>query len=101
MGFLSVAFIGDVFRSKSLVISGIVITLVGILMMTLTDIFWLSTAGIFVMPMGLMISYNLTYIFITEMVEENSRQKYKMVVASVFSIGGLLDVFMYFVAPNF
>ena len=101
MGFLSVAFIGDVFRSKILVISGTVITLIGILMMTLTDIFWLSIVGIFVMPMGLIISYNLAYIFITEMVEENSRQKYKMVISSIYSVGGLLDVLMFFIAPNF
>ena len=64
-----VAFLGDFFRSKTIVVGGIATTLIGIVIATTTNVFWLSLTGIFVMPMGLIMSYNLTYIYITEMVE--------------------------------
>ena len=69
MGYLLVAFLGDFFRSKTIVVGGITTTLIGIIVATTTGVFWLSLAGLFVMPMGLIMSYNLTYIYITEMVE--------------------------------
>ena len=101
MGYLLVAFLGDFFRSKTIVVGGITTTLIGIIVATTTGVFWLSLAGLFVMPMGLIMSYNLTYIYITEMVEQKSRQKYKIIIASVYNVGGLLNVFMYFVSHNF
>ena len=55
----------------------------------------------FLLSTGISISYNLTYIFITELVEESKRQKYKIVIASIFSIGALCDVLWFFIIPNF
>ena len=51
--------------------------------------------------MGINTSFNLSYIYITEYVDENRRQYYKVVLASMFSIGALLDVLWFYLIPNF
>ena len=57
--------IGDLFRSKVLVVGGLIISLAGAILLVATKIFWLSIIGAFLVPCGVTMSYNLTYIFLT------------------------------------
>ena len=55
-------------RAKSLVLLGLVIGIVGMILLTLSPYVWLCVIGMFMAMGGCIISYNLTYIFITELV---------------------------------
>ena len=89
LAFLLTFLLGNVIRSKIIMLGGLTIALIGALLLALSPVFWLGVLGMFLLGTGISISYNLTYIFITELVEERKRQKYKIVVASIFSIGAL------------
>ena len=88
-------------RSKILLLSGLFTAIGGTVLLALSRIYWLSVLGMLGLSTGITVAYNLTYIFITELVEERKRQKYKIVVASIFSIGALFDVLWFFILPNF
>ena len=51
--------------------------------------------------LGINQSFNLSYIYLTEYVDETRRQYYKVVLASMFSIGALVDVLWFYLIPNF
>jgi len=76
-------------RAKSLVLLGLVIGIIGMIFLTLSPIVWLCVIGMFMAMGGCIISYNLTYIFITELVEEKKRQTHKVVISAIFSVGAL------------
>ena len=77
------------------------ISLVGIIIVSFVDVFWLSIIGLFIIPVGIITSYNLSYIFITEIVVEHKRQTYKIIVASVFSVGALTNVLWFLMIPDY
>jgi len=83
------------------VIGGMMVSLVGIIILSFSDVFWFSIVGLFIIPVGIITSYNLTYIFITEMVVEHKRQTYKIIVASIFSVGALTNVLWFLMIPNY
>lgn len=84
-----------------MVIGGLIVSMVGIVIVSFSDVLWFSIIGLFIIPVGLITSYNLTYIFITEMVVENKRQKYKIIVASIFSVGALTNVLWFLMVPKY
>ena len=60
------------------------ICLVGTFLLAFSDILWLSVAGMWLMTFGLTIPLNLTFCYITEMVQEKDRQEYTVVVTFAF-----------------
>ena len=84
-----------------MVVGGLMISLVGIIIVSFVDVFWLSIIGLFIIPVGIITSYNLSYIFITEIVVEHKRQTYKIIVASVFSVGALTNVLWFLMIPDY
>jgi MFS family permease len=88
-------------RAKSLVLLGLVIGIMGMVLLTLSPWVWLCVIGMFMAMGGCIISYNLTYIFITELVEEKKRQTHKVIISAIFSVGALLNVLWFYVLPNF
>ena len=101
LAFFLTFMMGNMLRSKVIMLGGLAIALAGVVLLSLSHVYWLGVLGMFLLSTGISISYNLTYIFITELVEERKRQKYKIVIASIFSIGGLCDVLWFFLIPNF
>jgi len=83
-----------------MIVGGLGIGLVGIIIAGFSSIFALSAVGLFLIPVGIITSYNLTYIFITEIVEEGKRQTYKILVASLFSVGALTNVLWFLMIPT-
>lgn len=57
--------------------------------------------GMFLALAGMIMSLNLTYVFVTELVEEKNRQKYKVILTALFSLGGLTNVLWFYLLPNF
>ena len=51
--------------------------------------------------LGINQSFNLSYVYLTEYVDESRRQYYKVVLASMFSIGALVNVLWFYLIPNF
>ena len=82
-------------------VGGMAVGLLGIFILVFTSSLGLGVLGLVLLTFGLIIPYNLTYIFITEMVEESRRQNYKIVVAAIFSAGGLANVLFFYLVPNF
>jgi hypothetical protein len=82
-------------------ISGLILGMIGIFLIIFSDVFWISSLGMSLLVMGMIAAYNLTYIFVTEMVEESNRQQYKIVIAFIFSIGAVFDVLWFFLIPNY
>jgi hypothetical protein len=68
-GFFFSSVVGDLIRIKILMLVGLVITLVGILLLTLSPVLWLGVVGSFLSLAGMIIALNLTYVFVTELVE--------------------------------
>lgn len=69
IGFFLSSLIGDLVRAKILLLSGLITTLVGIAVLAFSDNMWVTIAGMLLFATGPTISFNLTYIFVTEMVE--------------------------------
>jgi MFS family permease len=101
VAFFVASIIGDLFRTKIMVVGGLAIALVGIVIASFSQIFILSAIGLFLIPVGIITSYNLTYIFITEIVIESKRQTYKILVASLFSVGALTNVLWFLIVPDY
>lgn len=55
-------------RTKILMIFGLVSSLVGVLIVAVSTVLGLGIFGLFLIIFGLIIGFNLTFIFITEMV---------------------------------
>jgi hypothetical protein len=83
------------------VLSGLFTTLLGIAVLAFSDNFWVAVVGMLLFATGPTIAFNMTYIFVTEMVIESRRQKYKVILASMFSVGALYDVLWFYVLPDF
>ena len=82
-------------------LSGMSLTLTGIVLIVLSKLYWLSICGMLLFTTGMILSFNLTYIFVTEMVVESRRQKYKVILAAMFSIGALYDVLLFYIIPDY
>ena len=82
-------------------VGGMAISLIGSVMIALSDILWLCVVGMVLFTIGINQSFNLSYIFLTEFVQEDRRQYFKVVLASMFSIGALVDVLFFFILPNY
>ena len=101
IGFFLCSIIGGVFRSKVLMLMGLLTAFVGTLLLALSHVMWVGVVGMMMLTTGIILSFNLTYIFVTEMSEEKKRQKFKILIASMFNIGALYNVGLYFLVPNF
>ena len=82
-------------------VGGLILTLIGLVIQVFSSEIWLGVFGMLLFTTGPIVSFNLTYIFITEMVEEKKRQVYKVVVASIFSVGALTNVLWFYLVPNY
>jgi len=100
-GFFFSSIVGDLIRIKILMLVGLLMTLIGILFLTLSPVLWLGVLGSFLTLAGMIIALNLTYVFVTELVEEKRRQAYKVILTALFSLGALFNVLWFFIAPNF
>ena len=67
-GNLFSALVGDLIRAKTLIVGGMVVCIGSILITTLSPYFWLTVVGLAFMTGSIILPYNMTYIFITEMV---------------------------------
>ena len=56
---------GDILRSKVIMVGGMAISLVGSVMIALSDILWLCVVGMVLFTIGINQSFNLSYIFLT------------------------------------
>ena len=101
VAFFVSSLIGDLLCSRTIVIMGLVINILSLGVVVFVNNFWIATVGLFFQGFGMFISYNLTYVFVTEMVGEKWRQKNKITIAGIFSIGALTNVGEYYVVPNF
>ena len=68
IGFFLCSIIGDVFRSKVLMLMGLLTAFAGTLVLGLSHVMWVGVAGMMMLTTGLILSFNLTYIFVTEMI---------------------------------
>lgn len=100
-GFFFSSLVGDFIRAKYLLLLGLVIAIVGCILTSVSPWVWLCVIGMFLTLGGCIIAYNLTFIFMTELVEEKKRQTYKVVISSIFSVGALLNVLWFYILPNF
>jgi len=100
-GFFFSSIVGDYIRAKYLLLLGLAIGVVGVILVSVSPWVWLCVTGMFLSLGGCIISYNLTFIFITELVEERKRQTHKVVLSAIFSVGALFNVLWFFVLPNF
>ena len=82
-------------------LSGLVMNLVGLLKVIMSQSLIKSGFGLFFCLFGLTIANGISFVFITETVGEEKRQSYKIVLASFYSLGGLLNVLWFYIAPNF
>ena len=55
-------------RSKILMVGGLILTLLGALIVVFSGEIWIGVFGMFLFTTGPTVAFNLTYIFITEMV---------------------------------
>ena len=82
-------------------VGGLIFAIIGSCILSFSDILELSVIGMWLMTFGLTGPFNLGFIFITEMVEEKQRSKYKILICASFSLGALLVVFWFFIIPDF
>ena len=101
VAFFVSSLIGDLLCSRTIVIMGLVINILSLGVVVFVNNFWIATVGLFFQGFGMFISYNLTYVFVTEMVVESRRQKYKVILAAMFSIGALYDVGLFYIIPDY
>ena len=57
--------IGDLLRSKILMLTGLSIAFTGTLILAFSNLYWLSVTGMLMLTTGVILSFNLTYIFVT------------------------------------
>ena len=101
IGFFFCSLIGDLIRPKIQMVGGLVVGMAGSLILAFSDIQWLSITGMWILAFGLTIPFNLTFVFATELVEEQKSQKYKIVICFIFSIGALAVVLWFYIIPKF
>ena len=101
ISFFTLALIGDFFRNKTLLIGGLLMTIFGTLILAFSDILELAVVGMWFMTFGTTFPLNLSYIFMTEMVDEDKRQKYKIIMVTTFNLSALFVVGLFYVLPDF
>jgi hypothetical protein len=68
VGFFFCAIVGDLMRTKILMVFGLCSSILGVLIVGVSTVLGLSIFGLFLIIFGLIIGFNLTFIFVTEMV---------------------------------
>jgi MFS family permease len=100
-GAFSSSLLGDILSARMMMIGGLCFAFIGTMLIALSSVLELCVVGMFLLVSGIMLAVNLTYIFVTEMVQENKRQTYKIMISSAFSCGALVNVLWFFLVPNF
>jgi hypothetical protein len=65
VGFFLSSLIGALVKVRLLMIGGLITSFLGILVVLFSDLFYLGAFGLFLIVVGTIISFNLTYIFVT------------------------------------
>ena len=101
LSFFFCSIVGDLISGRKLLIGGIVVGILGFFLLIFSWSFWVGVIALFLMMFGVMLSYGLSYIFITELVAENRRQTFKIIISATFSVGALTNVLEFYILPNY
>lgn len=76
---------------------GLAVALVGVLFIATSVNLFMAEIGLFCAGFGINPSIGTLFCFISETVENNSRQKHSTIVQLFFSLGGIVNVFNYYI----
>jgi MFS family permease len=101
LGFVCCFLIGDLIGAKTLMLMGLIVNLIGVFKVVMSGSLMGAGYGMFFCLFGLTITYGVSFTFVTETVGEEKRQSYKVILSSIYSLGGVLNVLWFYLLPNF
>lgn len=75
-GFITLTLVGDLMGRKLLMVSNLIIALVGLIITIFCVSLSMASVGLFLVTFGIQNTFNICFFFISETMDEHSREKF-------------------------
>lgn len=100
IGYLVVSWMNDNLGRRKSILIGLAISLLGILLIATSVNLLMAQIGLLCAGFGVDPSINTVFYFISETVENKSRQKHSTIIQFFFSFAGIVNVLNYYIFKN-
>jgi MFS family permease len=100
VGYLVISFFADNFGRRSSVIIGWGVCMVGTILVACSFNIYMAAVGLFLCGFGSDVSINIAFFFFGEVVGDEKRQKYSVLVQIWFPVGAMLMTGFFYLIDN-